>query len=41
MTEQLQIDFDKITKSSNISEKDMEFRKKHLKKFIEKGFPNR
>ena len=41
MTEQLQIDFDKITKSSNISEKDIEFRKKYLKKFKEKGFPNR
>ena len=41
MTEQLQIDFDKITKSSNISEKDIEFRKKYLKKFIERGFPNR
>ena len=41
MTEQLQIDFDKITKSSDISEKDIEFKKKYLKKFIEKGFPNR
>ena len=28
MTEQLQIDFDKITKSLNISEKDKEFKKK-------------
>ena len=41
MTEQLQIDFDKITKSLNISEKDKEFKKKYLKKFIERGFPNR
>jgi len=41
MTEQLQIDFDKITKSSNISENDIEFKRKYLKKFIEKGFPNR
>ena len=41
MTEQLQIDFDKITKSLNISEKDIEFKRKYLKKFIERGFPNR
>ena len=41
MTEQLQIDFDKITKSSNISENDIEFKRKYLKKFIEKGFPNK
>ena len=41
MTEQLQIDFDKITKSSNISENDIEFKRKYLKKFIERGFPNR
>ena len=41
MTEQLQIDFDKTTKSSEISEKDIAFKKKYLKKFIERGFPNR
>ena len=41
MTEQLQIDFDKITKSSNISENDIELKRKYLKKFIEKGFPNK
>ena len=41
MTEQLQIDFDKITKKSDISEKDIAFKKKYLKKFIERGFPNR
>ena len=41
MTEQIQIDFDNITKSSDISDKDIEFKKKYLKKFIEKGFPNR
>ena len=41
MTEQLQIDFDKITKTSDISEKDITFKKKYLKKFIERGFPNR
>ncbi len=41
MTEQLQIDFDKINKSSDVSEKDLEFKKKYLKKFLEKGFPNK
>tara|TARA_Y100001970_G_scaffold229330_1_gene284432 strand:- start:1228 stop:2475 length:1248 start_codon:yes stop_codon:yes gene_type:complete len=41
MTEQPLIDFDKIIKSSNFSEKDIEFKKKYLQKFIEKGFPNR
>ena len=41
MNEKLQIDFDKITKSLDFSEKDIEFKKKYLKKFIEKGFPNR
>ncbi len=41
MTEQLQIDFDKITKKLDISEKDIAFKKKYLKKFIERGFPSR
>ncbi len=41
MTEKIQIDFDKINKSLDISDKDKEFKKKCLKKFIEKGFPNR
>ena len=41
MIEQLQIDFDKITKSSDISEKDIKFKRKYLKKFIERGFPNK
>ncbi len=41
MTEQIQIDFDKIIKSADISDKDIEAKKKYLKKFIEKGFPNR
>ena len=41
MAEQLQIDFDKITKSSNISENDIELKRKYLKKFIERGFPNK
>ena len=41
MNEQLQIDFEKIIKLSSISEKDLEFKRKYLKKFIERGFPNR
>ena len=41
MTEQLQIDFDKTNKSLDISEKDIESKRKYLKKFIERGFPNR
>ena len=41
MTEQLQLDFDKIIKTSNISKKDIELKRNHLEKFIESGFPNR
>jgi len=41
MTEQLQLDFDKIVKTLDISEKDIELKKDYLKKFIENGFPNR
>ena len=41
MTEQLQIDFDKIIKSSDVSKKDLELKRKYLKKFIDKGFPSR
>ena len=41
MTEQLKKDFDKISKLSGISSKDIEFKRKYLKKFIENGFPNR
>ncbi len=41
MTEQLQLDFDKIIKTSNISKKDIDSKRNHLKKFIESGFPNR
>ena len=41
MTEQLQTDFEKIIKSSEISEKDIELKRKYLKKFIAKGFPSR
>ena len=41
MIDQLKIDFDKLNKSLNISKKDLEIKKKYLKKFIERGFPNR
>ena len=41
MTEQLQLDFDKIIKTSNISKKNIDSKRNHLKKFIESGFPNR
>ena len=41
MTEQLQLDFDKIIKTSNISKKNIDTKRNHLKKFIESGFPNR
>ncbi len=41
MIEQLQKDFEKITKSSDISVKDAEFKRKYLNKFIEKGFPSK
>ena len=41
MNEQLQIDFDKITKSLDVSQKDIELKRKYLKNFIEKGFPSR
>tara|TARA_B100001057_G_scaffold288399_1_gene288471 strand:+ start:2743 stop:3990 length:1248 start_codon:yes stop_codon:yes gene_type:complete len=41
MTEQLQLDFDKIIKNSNISAENINLKKKYLKKFLESGFPNR
>ena len=41
MKEQLKTDFEKILKISNFSEKDIEFKKNHLNKFIESGFPSR
>ena len=41
MTEQLQLDFDKIMKTSNFSKKDIDFKKNYLEKFIEGGFPSR
>ena len=41
MTEQLQLDFNKIIKTSNISKKDIEIKRNYLEKFLESGFPNR
>ena len=41
MTDQLQSDFDKITKTSNISKKEIDSKRNYLEKFIESGFPNR
>ena len=41
MKEQLKTDFDKILKISNFSEKDIEFKKNHLNRFIERGFRSR
>ena len=41
MKEQLKTDFEKILKISNYSEKDIEFKKNYLNKFIESGFPSR
>ena len=41
MTEQLQLDFDKIVKTLTISKKGIELKRNYLKNFLEKGFPNR
>ena len=41
MKEQLKIDFEKILEISNFSKKDIEFKKNHLNKFIESGFPSK
>ena len=41
MIEQLKIDFDKIVKTSNLSDSDIKIKKKYLNKFIENGFPNK
>ena len=41
MKEQLKIDFEKILKVSNFSEKDIKFKKDELDKFIENGFPSK
>ena len=41
MKEKLKIDFEKILKISNFSEKDIKFKKDQLDKFIENGFPGK
>jgi len=41
MNEQLKIDFEKMLKTSDFSKKDIEFKTKHLNKFVESGFPNK
>ena len=41
MIEQLQLDFDKIVKTLDISKKDIDKKKIYLEKFIGSGFPNR
>ena len=41
MTEQLQLDFDKIIETSNISKKDIDTKRNYLERFIKNGFPNR
>ena len=35
MTEQLQLDFDKVVKTSTISKKDIELKRNYLKKFLD------
>ena len=41
MNEQIKIDFEKIVKTSDLSENDIELKRKYLNKFIENGFPSR
>ena len=41
MTEQLQSDFDKTIRNLDISDKEIQFKKSSLNKFIGSGFPNR
>ena len=41
MSEQLQSDFDKLVKNSKFSNREIQFKKDFLNKFIESGFPNR
>ncbi len=41
MTEQIKIDFEKIVKTSALTEKDVELKKKHLNKFLDTGFPSK
>ena len=41
MTEQLQLDFEKILKISDISQNEADTKRSYLNKFIESGFPNK
>ncbi len=41
MIEKLQLDFDRITKTLNISQKEIDSKRNYLEKFIENGFPSR
>ena len=41
MIEQLKSDFNKMTENLKFSESNIEFRKKNLTNFIDKGFPNK
>ena len=41
MIEQLKSDFNKMTENSKFSKSNIEFRKKNLINFIDKGFPNK
>ena len=41
MSEQLQLDFDKLVKTSKFSNEEIQFKKNFLNNFIKKGFPNR
>ena len=41
MSERLQSDFDKILKTSNFSNEEIQFKKNFLNNFIKRGFPNR
>ena len=41
MIEKLQLDFDKITKTLDISKKEIDLKRNYLEKFIESGFPNK
>ena len=41
MTEQIKIDFEKVIKASDLSEKDVNLKKKFLNNFIARGFPSK
>jgi Fe-S cluster assembly protein SufD len=41
MSDQIKIDFDKVIKNSNLTEKNVEIRKEYFNEFIKKGFPNK